>query len=295
MNISETPKINFKQTNQTVKILNEFLQNKNKRVITVNYKNKDMLLLFLKDVLSNNNLIEGIDFNYFEVKTKQEFEQLSKELLNSEDSELNFQSLLHLLKFYTENKDKQKTSNFIYFIEEENFDSKIVQLLKRIDNTNIQIVYISKNIIDYDVNISSAFDLNEEKDIRTFIEKNCNIDKKKLIRLLTNFIYNDIEVSDKKIDTINKYQILFNDIETILLENITKKDSKFFKNKQKEIEERDNLFNTINLSDVSIGDFDGKDFDVEAQEEKNSMLKILIFGGLFFVSIIAGSIYYFLN
>lgn len=216
------PKINFKRTNFHIKEIESFLKKSEEVVYTINYSNKDILMLYLKDIFINLNYIYGIDYSLISNKDYSKFKNQIISQINDENEKKQIDNFLLVQIFqYILEKNISLGSKEILIIDDENNDSELLNFLFNLNkNSNIKIIYLTKNLVNSNLNIPSTFDLNEEKDLRLYLEKNCNIDRKKLIRIITNYVYNEIESSNNKIEVINKYQLIFNDIENFLLMNL---------------------------------------------------------------------------
>lgn len=302
MMLNETPKIEFEKTNQNIIKLNEFLKN-NENTLLVNYSNKDILSLYLKNILNNMNFIEGIDFSIINENNYSIFQ----EFINDEFKlETEYKSLLFLFKDIID-KELIFKRNFIFIIDSDEKNTDLLLLFKRLpENINIKIIYLNKNLIEADLKISGTFDLSEEQDIRKYIETHCDIDKNKLLRIISNHIYNEFEANNDKVEVLNKYKTFFNDIETILLDSIIQKSKeKTAIKKDKVLTSNNEISNNkdeINENKEIMEDVENRHKKMikkeqsmtkknNIQKDKQTLLNYLyIFGGVVFL----GGVFYFM-
>lgn len=197
MFLNEIPNINFAKNSKNIKSLLDIFKEENQFFKTVNFSNEEIYLLFLKSSLVHSNKIEGIDYDFYDI-TKNDIETFLNEI-NVENKKI---IIIH-------------SKNVIE--KEHIFKLKDIQKKK-----NLRVMLSSYRILNSDENIQGNLSLTEEKSLRTFIESMLSeLDKKKITRIISNQAFNEFEANKEgKINLLNSYQLIFNDIESAFLDGI---------------------------------------------------------------------------
>lgn len=250
MILSNVPNIPFLKTAKVIKYLNEVLNRTSPFLEVISFENLDVLKLFLNNSFKNKNLIEDIDYSFFDI------------------SNLNKEELFSLRVLETNNKDKL----YVYVTKEKNED--ILEFISQIKETkeDFKIILGIFNYPENNFEINENISLKEETSIRKYISQQLrSIDKNKMTRLLTEQIYKEFIENKNKIETLKNYSEIIENFDTLLLETLKNKNNKNILEEKETIED---IVNHIeeNLNSNTVVDY----FNQEKTNFNTFSLVILI-------------------